>query len=63
MDRPKAPAAYIAEDGLVGHQLRRRNLWGWGPSGNRGWIGRVSSLIVEGKVDGIRYLYGNQEKE
>jgi len=61
MDKPIAPAAYVAEDGLVGHQWKEKSLVlprldtqckgmsGQGREGGKGWVdGWESTLIEEG---------------
>jgi len=72
MDRPMAPAAYLAEDGLVGHQWEEKpldlsrlespvqeNVRVRRQEG----VGRWESTLIEGGRDGIGGLWtGNQEK-
>jgi len=61
MDRPMAPAAYVAEDGLVGHQWEEKTLVlprfntpypsGYrgisGQGGRKGWVGCIGGLWRE----------------
>jgi hypothetical protein len=63
-----APAAYVAEDGLVGHQWEGKPLVGCpsvgefedGKAGVRGWVGKT--LIEAGEVGGIGNLGGGRGK-
>jgi len=68
-----APAAYVAQDGLVGHQWEEKPLvlprldsqcTGLSGGGSGGWLGRGNTLIGEGEEDGIGGLWlGSRERE
>jgi len=69
MEEPMAPAAYVAEDGLVGHQWEERSLvlcrgtpeWG----GGREWVGEWGSILIDAGGRGDRiggFQRGNQGK-
>jgi len=67
-----AQAAYVAEDGLFGHQWEEKPLVlprlnqcsgtsGWGGR-KRGWLGKANTLTEEGEEDGIGCLSGKPGK-
>jgi len=55
-----APAAYVAEDGLMGNQWEEKGMSGW--RGRKGWVSGEHPHRSKGRADGIGGLWmGNQE--
>jgi len=73
MDRLMAPVAYVAEDGLVGHQwwekplvlprldLQVKENMGMGGGRNEGCLGTSNTLIEKGEEDGL-VAYGQETR-